>query len=61
MGTIIYIVGLVLAVMAVLDIFKKNISMGWKLVWTLLILATSWVGLAVYYLVAKNKIEEWCK
>ncbi len=61
MGTIIYIVGLVLAVMAVLDIFKKNISMGWKLVWTLLVLATSWVGLAVYYLVAKNKIEEWCK
>ncbi len=61
MGTIIYIVGLILAVMAVLDIFKKNISTPWKIIWTLLILATSWVGLAVYYFFAKERIEGWCK
>ena len=54
MGTIIYIVGLVLAVMAVLDIFKKNISTPWKIIWTILILITSWIGLAVYYLFAKS-------
>ncbi|MBE6225892.1 MAG: PLDc N-terminal domain-containing protein [Bacteroidales bacterium] len=61
MGTIIYIVGLVLAVMAVLDIFKKNISTPWKIIWTILILITSWIGLAVYYLFAKDRIEGWCK
>lgn len=61
MGTIIYIVGLVLAIMAVLDIFKKNISTPWKIIWTILILITSWIGLAVYYLFAKDRIEGWCK
>lgn len=61
MGTIIWLVGTVLAIMAVLDVFKKNISTGWKIVWTILLLVTGWIGLAVYYLFAKNKIEGWCK
>ncbi len=61
MGTIIYIIGLVLSIMAVLDIFKKNISTPWKIIWVVLVLVTSWIGLAVYYLYAKNRIEEWCK
>lgn len=58
---IIWLIGLVLAVIAVLDVFKKNISTPWKLVWALLILTTSWIGLIVYYLFAKNRIEGWCK
>ena len=61
MGTIIYIIGLVLSIMAVLDIFKKNISTPWKIIWVVLVLVKSWIGLAVYYLYAKNHIEEWCK
>ncbi|MBE6229497.1 MAG: hypothetical protein E7119_02780 [Bacteroidales bacterium] len=61
MGTIIYIAGLVLAILAVIDILKKNISLPWKIIWVVLVLATSWVGLAVYYLFAKNRIEGWCK
>lgn len=61
MGTIIWLVGTVLAIMAVLDVFKKNISTGWKIIWTLLLLVTGWIGLAVYYLFAKDKIENWCK
>lgn len=61
MGKIIYIAGLVLAVLAVIDILKKNISLPWKIIWVVLVLATSWVGLAVYYLFAKNRIEGWCK
>ncbi|MBR5856555.1 MAG: PLDc N-terminal domain-containing protein [Bacteroidales bacterium] len=61
MGTILYIVGLVLAIMAVLDILKKNISTPWKIIWIVLVLVTSWIGLAVYYLYAKNRIEGWCK
>ncbi len=61
MGTIIWLVGTVLAIMAVLDVFKKNISTGWKIIWALLLLVTGWIGLAVYYFFAKNKIEDWSK
>mgnify|MGYP003447626802 FL=1 len=61
MGTIIWLVGTVLAIMAVMDVFKKNISTGWKIVWSLLLLVTGWIGLAVYYFFAKNKIEDWSK
>ena len=61
MGTIIWLVGTVLAIMAVLDVFKKNISTGWKIIWSVLLLVTGWIGLAVYYLFAKNKIEGWSK
>ena len=58
---IIWLIGLVLSIMAVLDIFKKNISTPWKLIWSLLVLATSWIGLAVYFFYAKKHIEIWCK
>lgn len=61
MGTIIYIAGVVLSVLAVIDILKKNISIPWKIIWIVLILVTSWIGLAVYYLFAKDRIEQWCK
>jgi uncharacterized protein YacL len=61
MGTIVYIVGLVLAVLAVLDIFKKPISMGGKIISSVLVLITSWIGLLVYYLYAKNHLTEWFK
>jgi hypothetical protein len=61
MGTIIYIIGVVLAVMAVLDIFKKPISSMGKLITAILVLLTSWIGLAVYYLYAKDHLTEWFK
>ena len=44
MGTILYLVGLVCAVLAVLDIFKKNISTVGKVIASVLVLLTSWVG-----------------
>ena len=61
MGTIIYIVGLVLSVLAVLDILKKPISTGGKIITAVLVLLTSWIGLAVYYLYAKDHLTEWFK
>jgi len=61
MGTIIWLVGTVLAIMAVMDVFKKNISTGWKVIWSVLLLVTGWIGLAVYYFFAKDKIEGWSK
>ncbi|MBQ0144138.1 MAG: hypothetical protein KBS78_03030 [Bacteroidales bacterium] len=61
MSQIIYIIGVVLAVVAVLDIIKKPISLVGKIITAVLVLCTSWVGLAVYYLYAKDHLTEWFK
>ena len=59
MGTILYLVGLVYAVLAVLDIFKKNISTAGKVIASIVVLLTSWLGFAVYYFYAKDHLQEW--
>ena len=61
MGSIIYIAGIVLSVLAVLDILKKPISTTGKIIAAIVVLLTSWVGLAVYYLYAKDHLTEWFK
>lgn len=61
MATVLYLVGLVLAVLAVIDICKKPISLVGKIISCVVVLATSWIGLAVYYLYAKNHLTEWFK
>ena len=61
MGTIIYLIGLDLAVLAIIDILKKPISVVGKVISCVLVLITSWVGLVVYYLYAKNHLTEWFK
>lgn len=61
MSTIIYIIGLVLAILAVIDIFKKPISIVGKIICSVIVLVTSWIGLIVYYLWAKDHITEWFK
>ena len=61
LGTIVYIAGIVLSILAVLDIIKKAISLIGKVICCVLVLATSWIGLAVYYLYAKDHLTEWFK
>ena len=61
MGSIIYIIGVVLAVLAVIDILKKPISLVGKVISVVLVLITSWVGIIVYYLYAKDHLTEWFK
>ena len=61
MGTIIYIIGLVLSVLAVLDIFKKPLSLGAKIISSVIVLLLSWLGLAIYFLYAKNHLTDWFK
>ena len=61
MGSIIYIIGVVLAVLAVLDTIKKPINLVGKIISIVLVLITSWIGLAVYYLYAKDHLTEWFK
>ena len=55
--TIIYILGIVAAVWCVLDIFKHNkLEPLYKILLSIAVLAFSWVGLAVYYFLIRNKI-----
>lgn len=61
MGTIIWIAGVVFSVLAVMDVFKKDISMVGKIIMTVLLLITGWIGLAVYYFYAKDHVVEWFK
>ena len=61
MATIIYIIGIVLAIAAVIDIFKKPISIVGKIIVAVIVLATSWIGLLVYYLWAKDNLTKWFK
>ena len=61
MGSIIYIIGVVLALLAVIDIAKKPISVIGKIISIILVFVTSWIGLAVYYLYAKDHLTEWFK
>ncbi|MBQ9450616.1 MAG: hypothetical protein IJU34_04795 [Bacteroidales bacterium] len=57
LSTVIYILGIVAAVWCVLDIFKHNkLEPLYKVLLSIGVLAFSWVGLAVYYFLIRNKI-----
>ena len=61
MGTILYLAGLVCAIWCVIDIFKKPIGLVGKLITAIAVLATSWLGLAIYYFWARHKLTSWFK
>lgn len=61
MGTIIWIAGIVCTVLAIVDVFKKDISTTGKVIMIVLLLLTSWIGLVVYYFWARNQVTEWFK
>ena len=61
MGTIIWLAGLICAIWCILDIFKKPVGLVGKLFMTIIVLATSWLGLALYYFWARNKMTTWFK
>ncbi|MBO7366548.1 MAG: hypothetical protein J6U28_07615 [Bacteroidales bacterium] len=61
MSTVIYLAGIVLAIIAVLDIVKKPIKTSGKIIASVILLLTSWVGLIVYYLYAKDHLTDWFK
>ena len=61
MGFIIWLVGVILTVKAVMEIWKMNGDTAKKLLFIVLLLITSWLGLAFYYFFAKNQMSEWLK
>lgn len=60
-GFIIWLVGLVLAIKAVLEILKWDIEGVKKLLVVIVVLLTSWVGLAVYYLWGRDNLPKMLK
>lgn len=60
-GTVIWLIGVVCTIWCVLDIFKHNISTGGKVIASVAVLLTSWVGLAVYFFYAKDRLQEWLR
>ena len=60
-GFIIWIIGVVLTIKAAIEISNLNVDPVKKIVVIVLLVLTSWLGIAVYYLVAKDKLATWLK
>lgn len=60
-GFIIWIVGMVLCIKAVLEIWKWNVDTVKKLLVIVLVLLTSWIGLAVYYFWGRQNLPQMLK
>lgn len=60
-GFIIWIIGVVLTIKADVEIWNLNVDPVKKIVVIVLLVLTSWLGIAVYYLVAKDKLATWLK
>ena len=60
-GLIIWIVGVVLTIKAAIEIWNLKVDPVKKIVVIVLLVLTSWIGIAVYYLVAKDKLATWLK
>ena len=60
-GFIIWIVGLVLCIKAVLEVWKWNVDSVKKLLVIILLLLTSWIGLAVYYFWGRENLQQMLK
>lgn len=57
--TILYVVGVILGVVAVLEILGQPINLLSKILIIALVLLTSWIGLAVYYLLLRGNLTRW--
>lgn len=60
-GWIIWLVGLVLTVITALEILNMNGQMAKKLLFVVLIVLTSWLGLVFYYFYARTNMPTWVK
>ena len=60
-GTIIWLIGLILTIKAALEIWKVGADTVKKILAIVVLLITSWIGLLFYYFYAKDKIADWLK
>ena len=59
--TILYIIGLILAIKAAIEIAKLKGNLILKILFIVLVLCTSWLGVAAYYLGFNKLIPDWVK
>ena len=60
-GFIIWIIGLILAIKAVLEIMKWKVDGVKKLLVAILVLLTSWIGLIFYYFWGRDNLPSTLK
>lgn len=60
-GLIIWIIGAVLTIKECFEILMLDVALWKRILVAIVLLATSWFGLAFYYLVAKGRIEDWLR
>lgn len=60
-GFIIWIIGLILAIKAVLEIMKWKVDGVKKLLVAILVLLTSWIGLIFYYFWGRDNLPQTLK
>ena len=58
-ATIIYVIGVILGVKAVIEILNEPINPVGKIITIALVLLTSWIGIAVYYLLLRGNLYKW--
>jgi len=61
LGFIIWLIGVILCVKAVLEILKWNVNPIVKILVAILLIVTSWVGLIIYYFWGKDNLEKMLK
>ena len=55
-GFILWIVGLVCCIWCIKDVWAKKLDTVVKILLTIALLAFSWLGLAVYYFILKDRL-----
>ena len=55
-GFILWIVGLVCCIWCIKDVWAKKLDVVVKVLLTIALLAFSWLGLAVYYFILKDRL-----
>lgn len=59
LSAILYLLGAALGVVAIFEILKMPISTAGKVICIFLLLVMSWLGLAIYYLFARQNLVRW--
>ena len=61
LATIIWVIGVVLCIKGIVEIFSLDGDMAKKLIAAIVLFLTSWVGLVFYYFYARERMKEWVK
>ena len=61
MWFIIGLIGLILSIIAIVEIIKQPISVLGKVVTILIVLLLNWIGVAIYYIFMRGNLTKWFK